>query len=472
MKHLSLIAILLITHIQLNGQTLRTSWPMIGGDPERTSMARINLEFPVQIKKVITLGHDKESGMIVTPGQLFVGDYGDPNQIIATDLETGNFQWSFDIPNTGGGMDHVPAVHDTIVVAGGQGGKGLYACHVASGDSLWFQPVKSLYTRSPLITEEKVYIAAQDGLFCFELSTGNPVWSYNTSTPQISPAADSQGLYFCSRDTLFAMNKNTGDVLWKNDLVPVGNYTSLSVDDEILFVGYDTMIAGVNKFTGEILWQTETPTGSILNDFPSAFALHDDVLLVKLLIASSEDDNLYLILDRTTGLSMNSYPAAKQYAAPTIINQYVVEYLDGTLRFLDLMTGALAYELTSLPITSHQTQIIAANDEIYIGGNGPDVMVLKGSTTSVPVLKTIADFRVVNDPGTNEFEIHIMLDRYSDINITLINTEGRLMATENLGSWDAGFHRIPFHLNAPGGVYVLAVSADSKQMTQKIWIAE
>jgi hypothetical protein len=267
------------------------------------------------------------------------------------------------------------------------------------------------------------------------------------------------------------MNKNTGDVLWKNDLVPVGNYTSLSVDDEILFVGYDTMIAGVNKFTGEILWQTETPTGSILNDFPSAFALHDDVLLVKLLIATSEN-NLYLILDKSTGLSMNSYPAAKQYAAPTIINQYVVEYLDGTLRFLDLLTGALAYELTSLPITSHQSQIIAANDEIYIAGNGPDILVLKGTTTSIATWPSSSDFLVLANPGTDEFEMQIMLDRSSEINYTLINTEGRLMASENLGSWDAGFHRIPFHLNAPGGVYVLAVSADSKQMTQKIWIAE
>lgn len=469
MRHLTLVLFITLACFQAEGQPERTSWPMIGGDPERSSFTKLNLLFPVEVKQTIRLGHDRETGMTLSDGQIFIGNYGSQNQVMAGDIASGAYQWTFDIPNTGGGMQFIPAVAEGVVLAGGQNGKGLYAREALTGDSLWFQPVKGLYTRSPIISSGLVYIAAYDGLYCFDLHTGIALWSFQGSMPQIAPAADSTHVYFCSFDTLYATDKYSGEVLWKNGNIPVGHYTSLSVDDERIYVGHDTSITALYLATGELAWQWESASDSPLNDYPSAFALNEEVLLIKLLVENG-DQNQYIVLNKITGQFIQAYAAARQYAAPTIINQHVVEYVDGSLRFLDLMTGTLAHELTSLPITSHHNQVIAAQDRIYVTGNGPDILVIGGQVTSVDAPVEGQAIQIYPNPVRHGMEITFKLNENSRVRMRLLDRNGQVVLDQQFGHMEKGEQHVSLPVNLPNGLYVMEMIVNKGRIVRKVTV--
>ncbi len=469
MKSICFLLFLSLAAIHTDGQPLRTSWPMIGGDPGRSSFAKLNLQFPAEVKQTIRLGHDRENGMALSEDQIFLGNYGTLNQVIAGDLGSGHYQWTFDVPGTGGGMQFTPAVSEGIVLAGGQNGKGLYARQVLTGDSLWFQPVKGLYTRSPIISSGLVYIAASEGLFCFDLHTGTSVWSFPASLPQIAPVADSLHVYFCSFDTLYAADKYTGELVWKDGAIPVGHFTSLSLDDERIYVGHDTSVNALYFATGQAAWHWESPTSHTLNYYPGAFALNDEILLVKILIDNA-DDHQYVVLNKATGQLILTYAAAKQYAAPTIINQYVVEFLNGTLRFLDLMTGALAHELTSLPVTNHHNQVIAAQDRIYVAGNGPDVLVIGGQATSVGPPVEFQPIQIYPNPVRDEINITFSLNENSGMRMRLLDMNGQALQDQYFGNVEKGEQQVTMSVTIPNGLYVIEIIVDKGRIVRKVTV--
>ncbi len=439
-------------------QSPRTSWPMINGDAMRSSFASMNMSLPLHVTDTLLVSYRRENGTALWDNKLFLADYAlDSNRLLVADAITGDSLWSFAIPYSGGGMEFIPAVSDGIVLIGGQGGRGLYALDAMNGDSLWFLPIRSLYTRSPVIRDSRVYICASDSLVCADLHTGQVFWSIIGPTRQISPVVDGQNVYTCGHDFLYAADTSTGDTLWVNHSVEVGDFLSLSLDSQYLYTGFLRTISALDKSTGEVAWSAELDTTQKLEDFPGSFALTKDYLLVKYL----ENGNLYdqfLLLDKSTGEEINRYPGAlMNYGSPTVINDYVVEYFSGELLLLNILTGEVAFEMSVLPLNGYATQVIAANDKIYIAGTGHYVFVLEGSTAAVhdPEMEPVS-LLVFPNPVRDQINISFTLSQGSRVSLEVLTAAGISVIRNDLGDCTSGEHQlaVPSDDLVPGLYYV------------------
>src|SRR4030095_10218809 len=294
MKNLIILYLLHIGYAVCQAQTPRISWPMINGDPSRSSYASLNMELPLQIADTLIIDYRRESGLALWDNKLYIADYGlDSNKLIALDVITGDSLWTFNVPFTGGGMEFVPAVSEGVVMVGGQGGLGLYGLDAVTGNSLWFLPAGGLYTRCPVISNSMVYLCANDSLVCFNLHSGKVYWSKEGNIFQMSPVVDKQKVYSCGFglfDYLIALDKITGDTMWMNTSISVGNFISMSVDSQYLYTGRKTTISALNKNTGDVEWSVELDTSQMLVEFPGAFARTKDYLVVKYL-ENGQDQN-------------------------------------------------------------------------------------------------------------------------------------------------------------------------------------
>ena len=234
-------------------------------------------------------------------------------------------------------------------------------------------------------------------------------------------------------------------------------------------MGHDTSVNALYFATGQAAWHWESPTSHTLNYYPGAFALNDEILLVKILIDNA-DDHQYVVLNKATGQLILTYAAAKQYAAPTIINQYVVEFLNGTLRFLDLMTGALAHELTSLPVTNHHNQVIAAQDRIYVAGNGPDVLVIGGQATSVGPPVEFQPIQIYPNPVRDEITITFSLNENSGMRMRLLDMNGQALQDQYFGNVEKGEQQVTMPVTIPNGLYVIEIIVDKGRIVRKVTV--
>ncbi len=471
MKRFVLSSLLILVFVSVHAQSARTSWPMINGDARHSSYAALDLSLPLQIVDTLHISYRRENGMALWQNMLFLADYAaDSNRLVVSDVTTSDSLWSFIVPHTGGGMEFIPAVAEGVVLVGGQGARGLYALDAMNGDSLWFLPVNSLYTRCPVISDSMVYLCAYDSLTCVNLHSGKIYWSFVAYTPQISPVVDASQVYSCTHDFLYALNKISGDTMWVNDSFGVGDFESLAVDSQYLYTGYLTSISAINKSSGDIAWSVELDTTQELMDFPNAFALSQEYLLVKYFEDGSAE-NQFLLLDKNTGMEVNRYTGTQMtYAAPTILNTYLVDYYAGDLKILDLVSGTQLYEKTGLPVNSYPAQIIAANDRIYIAGNGPNVIVLEGATSAVSdhADETLS-FTVFPNPIKDELGFSFVLDRGSHVVLEVFSATGVLADSRDLGVLPRGKHHVSLPAgNLSPGLYSLHLKTDGASAVQKI----
>jgi len=446
---------------------------MIGGDPAHSSFAQINLNFPLVITQTITAGHEQEAGMTVSEDKLFISDRTELNRLVVADLFSGEVLWSFELPFTGGGMNFIPAVSDGVVVVGGQGAPGLYAFDSETGDSLWFLPVLSLYSRCPVISDALIYVPARDSLVCVHLHSGIIQWSFINIIPQTSPAVDAQQVYFCSNESLYALYKMTGDTAWVNDTIAVGHFMSLSVDNTYLYTGFVRHISALDKDTGAEAWSVDLADDEILIDYPHAFAMTQEHLLVKF-VKDGTSTNQYLLLDKTSGQEVQRFEGgAMTYSAPTILNDDVVDYSEGHLLFFDLISGMQSYEMTQLPVTGNSRQIIAAADKLYISGDGPNVIVLEEILSSVHDEISQMRLDVFPNPMRDQLEFSFTLQNASDLTLRIYHHDGVLTEQRNLGFWNGGDHNLSIPLShLLAGAYLIELCTDTEYATQRILVHE
>lgn len=472
MKSYLLTLVTVLVLVVADAQPPRTSWPMIGGDATHSSFAEIDLSFPLKLSRTYHLGIFNESGISVSEDHLFIGDAGDPNKLIVGELSSGNVIWSYGLPNTGGGMNFVPTYSDGVVMVGGQGGAGLYAFDVLSGDSLWLLPVNSLYTRAPVVDDGRVYVPSGNGLVCADIQTGDVFWSFDESLPQICPVLYDDHVFFCTSDTLYCADKFTGDIQWKNSAVEVGHFTAFAVDNAHLYVGYLDNVTALHLGSGDVAWNVPLTDSAIVVDFPGAFAMTEDHLLIKY-FDQARIQNQYLVLDKTTSAELNRFTGGSiVYSGPTIINDYVVEALDGNVRFMHLLTGDLAYEMTGLSMSSYPSQVIVANDKIYIAGNFETVLVLESAVSSIRSSYSTLNASVFPNPATNFIDVSFTIDQNDDITFELVAVDGTTVLNHNLGFSNAGEHRVAMDVSHLfPGVYCAYLKGAAQRGMLKIAIA-
>lgn len=474
MKHIVIFCLLQYGLGMSHAQLPRTSWPMINGDPTRSSFASLNLELPLQIADTLFVNYRREGGMALWNDKLYIGDNAESsNRLVVTDIITGDMLWSFDIPHTIGSMVFVPAVSDGVVLIGGQQGLGLYGLDAVTGDSLWFLPVGGLYARCPVISNSLAYLSAGDSLVCFNLLSGKVSWSKDGNTFQIAPVVDEQNVYSCAYglpNYLIAQNKLTGDTIWINESINVGHFMSLSVDSQYLYTGHVTTISALNKATGEVAWSVELDAGQMLVDFPGAFARTKEYLIVKY-VENGLNLNQYLVLNKNTGQEVNRFTGAfLSYGAPTVINDYLADYYGGNFSLIELLSGNVAFFMSDIPVSGNSSQIIAANDKIFIGGDGDRVIVLESSSTSAYDLKKAeAPLEIYPNPAQEQLNFFITLDFGSRISIEFFTTGGILVDSRDLGVYPDGQHRLSLFVgNLEPGLYNLHVKTSQADVVRKV----
>lgn len=477
MKYLILFSLLYCDFGMSHAQLPRTSWPMINGDPTRSSYARINLEFPLQIADTLFVNYSDENGMALWDHKLYLGDVADSNRLVVTDIISGDSLWSFDVPYTGGSMHFVPAVSDGVVIIGGQSGLGLYGLDAVTGDSLWFLPAGGLYSRSPVISDSLAYLCAGESLICFNLHSGIVKWSKAGFIFQHSPAVDEQKVYSCAfglPNFLYALDKHTGDTIWINDTIAVGHFLALSVDSQYLYTGFETTISALNKSTGEVSWRVELDTSQFLVQVPGPFARTGDYLVVKY-VENGQTYNQYLVLDKNTGQELNRFAGAYiGYGAPTAINDYLADYYHGNFFLYDLLSGIVAFSMSGIPVSGSSSQLIAANDKIFIGGGGPYVIVLESNITGVNDLANDpVTFEISPNPVQDQLDLLVDLDVSSRLYIQFYTEAGALVDSRDLGEYTVGQHRLPLFVGTLGpGLYYLHLQTSQGDVVRKVVIME
>ena len=133
----------------------------------------------------------------------FVGNF--ENQVLGLDLDLGKVDWIYDPPDKSFPFYSSAATDGKSVVIGGRD-KMVHALNVETGEARWTFATKHRVDASPVIVEDRVFIATQGGdLLSLNLNTGLSVWKFETGEGiSASPAIAAGYLVIGSLDgTLF-----------------------------------------------------------------------------------------------------------------------------------------------------------------------------------------------------------------------------------------------------------------------------
>src|SRR4030095_8135964 len=99
--------------------------------------------------------------------------------------------------------------------------------------------------------------------------------------------------------------------------------------------------------------------------------------------------------------------------------------------------------MSDIPVSSNSSQIIAANDKIFIAGRGDNIIVLESNTTAVhdPENDPVS-FSVYPNPAYDQFNMLLNLDVSSHLFIELFTRTGFLVDSRDLGIYPVGQHRL------------------------------
>jgi outer membrane protein assembly factor BamB len=427
---------------------------MLNGCRERTSYAReeasLRLPFDVVVDYPIP-GEDPSSADSV----LYVPLASDSNIVVAYDTRANVELWRFGIPSSGGAVDCVPAVGESLVYCGGQDGFGLYALDRVTGEQRWFAPVGDLYTRNPILDGDRIYIIG-DSTYCLDAGTGATIWS-NPYRDQGTPAVDDSSLYLPSGEAAMALNKFTGEIRWTTE--PGDRVIqALAVSPPFLYVYRHDLIKAVDVATGQVAW-TITPQGEIgwLNE--GAISVSDSALFYVTWGDSVGAGGIYCH-DRFTGeFRWNHVFDSEGAFAPTIANGvvYVTTWdPERALWAFDERTGVFLFtdsrdDYSYQPIVSGHTLFAPYSGGIRAFGNSIGV-------DDEAVTPDVVALRNYPNPCRDMTWIPLALRNQASVRITLFDLQGRQASTPTECMLTRGVHALPLETGQlPAGSYVYRV---------------
>ncbi|MEL6104380.1 MAG: PQQ-binding-like beta-propeller repeat protein [Planctomycetota bacterium] len=159
--------------------------------------------------------------------------------VVCLDAESGAIIWDYETKSrfwegiAGAGPRATPTVDAAGVYA--FGGEGVLVClNAATGEEIWKRDVKTDASRkpptwgfaaSPLVTESLVIVHAggegEKGIFAFDKTTGEPVWSapsgsHSYSSAQAASFSGVSGVLMLTNDGLQFLNAEDGSEIWQH----------------------------------------------------------------------------------------------------------------------------------------------------------------------------------------------------------------------------------------------------------------
>ena len=269
------------------------------GNPQRTGV----FDFPTIRKEPSIQWQTKLSSTwlmppIVADGILYTGSGN--GTLYAVDVQTGKKIWSTDgfsqLENSG-------AVAGDTLVVGGYDAR-IRALDRHTGEVLWSFDTVYPVQASPLIVDDRVYIATDHALYAFDLLTGKVQWQARTGTEggYMGPPAYEDGIiYTTGGKFLLAIDSTSGKEIWRtehsdtftapavaNGLIYVGNFDGYfyafdqkngtekwkvhsdglfwagpAVEGNTVYAGNDDIVYALNAQTGEQIWQFQMAGNSV-----------------------------------------------------------------------------------------------------------------------------------------------------------------------------------------------------------------
>jgi hypothetical protein len=163
--------------------------------------------------------------------------------------------------------------------------KQVYGRLQSAGKLLWKVPLGNGPTDfTPLLGPDNSVVILRRTLDCFDGSTGETLWSVNSASGFVAPAASDavKQVFALQRDGyLMALNAHTGEVNWQHQApLPISEMKQLCSQDGILVIS-GRSIHVLNGLTGEQLWSAACNSArynspAIGNDGTVYFAISPD----------------------------------------------------------------------------------------------------------------------------------------------------------------------------------------------------
>jgi outer membrane protein assembly factor BamB len=442
-------------------------WPMVNGCRERTSWAEGELSLSPPFDEIVV--HETSADHVTcVDNVLYLSRGSTPSIIAAYDVAAGIELWSFEMPGSEGGPGCVPAVGESLVYCGGYDGMGLHAVDRFTGEQRWLKEIGSLYTRNPILDNDRVYVV-QDSLYCLDSRSGETVWTYPISG-QNTPAVDETQVYAAIGSHTIALDKLTGEEQW---YVPTGQRSTkgLCVDDEALYTVEGLTILSRNKNGGQVIWEKDVPNdvawlvggGVALSDAFLCYVSWQDSLGVGRITA----------LEKSTGGYLWHYSFEDEgVQTPTIANGivYVVGRSPRILWGFDLATGVPVFSET---LASFYDQPVVADHALYVTATASGIYEFRNAVGCNPsgATRRITLEQNYPNPCRDVALIPFHLEELGTVRLTVIDMTGRVIRTVRHADFSTGRQKIAIDTSRLSpGTYIYRLEIAGHAVSRKLTV--
>lgn len=195
------------------------SWPMAGGNPERTGMGAPALPLPLEMAWSFDTRGRVYTSAALRGGHVFGGS--DSGKLVALEAGTGKLLWE---KEAGAPIRCSAAAADGLVFAGSDGGS-FFALDEATGREKWRFDCGGPVQSAPAVVGGLVIFGANDhNVYALDRQTGRKLWSFRMNDYCIqAPVAVHGNTVFAGQwtDWVWALDIRTGKERWRS-FFPVG----------------------------------------------------------------------------------------------------------------------------------------------------------------------------------------------------------------------------------------------------------
>jgi len=260
--------------------------------------------------------------------------------LYALNAITGEGQWSCNLQENEsmrgicGGYGS-PVIDNGVIYLGFE--TNFAAFDEKTGNKLWNISVSNPIVGSvPVITDNKIFICPQNGVYALSKSAGKEIWKKNNMQYiYSSPAYDGNAVYVIDKEHAYALDAKTGSELWKVHL-PIWGISSPSIAGSVLYIGSGTgAILALDAASGAKLWDYQTKT-ALMDMRPyqrgGSCIISSPAMSENTVYIGSNDGSLYAF-DAKTGSKIWSYDLGTPVASSPAIsgNTVYVGAFDGNV---------------------------------------------------------------------------------------------------------------------------------------------
>jgi eukaryotic-like serine/threonine-protein kinase len=355
------------THTPIPTETSSTNVTLYRGNPQRTGVFsfRAIREEP-SLKWQTRISSTWLMPPILADEILYTGS-GD-GTLYAVDVQTGEKLWA-----TGGfsQLENSGAVAGDTLVIGGYDGR-VRALDRHTGEVLWSFDTVSFVQASPLIMDDRVYVATDHAIYALDLLTGKLQWQAPTGKEGAymgPPAYEDGTIYTTGGKYLLALDSTNGKELWRIEHSDM--FTALAVANGLIYVGnFDGYFYAFDQETGVEKWKVQS--GGLFWAGPA----------VDGTTVYAGNDDLVYALKAQTGEQIWKFQMAGNSVSEPMISDGVVYVSDSSHEFprgprhlyaLEAKSGELLWTFET--VATFLPAPALSEDTIYITATG-DVLAL------------------------------------------------------------------------------------------------